>query len=359
MMQSVHQSMQQAVTDRIFSGAQLLVVRKKQTVWRQAYGVTDCYSGTPVTLNTLFDLASLTKPLATALGIMVLVQENKLGLEQQLWDVLPAFQGKATGTASISQLLYHTAGLTDYRPYYLTLKDLPAEERRSALKNLLTSEPLISVPGTTVRYSDIGFMILEWVVEQTAGIGLDSFVKDVVYDPLGVRDLFYVRHEISVPDKVFAATEQCPWRKKTLCGEVHDDNAWIMGGVAGHAGLFGTADAVSAVLGELLAGYCGDSGKTLFLPEIVSLFLRKAPAADRALGFDMPSPAGSSSGDGFTPDHTIGHLGFTGTSFWMDLEKQIYVILLTNRVHPTRENNRIREFRPVIHNLVMQELKDY
>jgi CubicO group peptidase (beta-lactamase class C family) len=149
-----------------------------------------------------------------------------------------------------------------------------------------------------------------------------------------------------------AATERCPWRQRLVKGEVHDENAFCLGGEAGHAGLFGTAEAVETLLGALLAAWHGRQGRGAFSPEIVRRFL--APPADggRALGFDVPTPGASSSGRWFSP-FTVGHLGFTGTSFWMDLERQIIVVLLTNRVHPSRANERIRGFRPLLHDAVM------
>jgi CubicO group peptidase (beta-lactamase class C family) len=142
-----------------------------------------------------------------------------------------------------------------------------------------------------------------------------------------------------------------------LIGRVHDDNAYVMGGVAGHAGLFGTADSVHIILHELLKNFHGDPSKHLFQPEWVRLFLQKSPGSQRALGFDMPSPVGSSSGDFFNREATVGHLGFTGTSFWMDLDMQVIVILLSNRIHPSRANEQIKVFRPLIHDEVMKQFQ--
>jgi CubicO group peptidase (beta-lactamase class C family) len=155
---------------------------------------------------------------------------------------------------------------------------------------------------------------------------------------------------------VFAATEQCPWRKDLLVGRVHDENTYVMGGVQGHAGLFGTAVDVHRLLVELLSAYHGRPLAGCFEPDLVRLFFQRWAGTDRTLGFDTPSVENSSSGRFFSTN-TVGHLGFTGTSFWMDLDQAVIVILLTNRIHPTRNNETIRQFRPKLHDAVMKRIK--
>lgn len=357
MMTSVDQCMEKALSDGIFPGAQLLAARCGKIFFRRAYGIADRSTHRKVSLKTVFDLASLTKPLATTLAAMLLVQAEKLSIGQPLCTVLPEFCKSDKADIRIAQLLYHTAGLPDYRPFYLALKNLPIEQRKNELRQKLVSEPLAAEPGKSAQYSDIGFMILEWVIEKVSGTDLDVFVQENIYNPLTISDLFFIRHDRFVPNREYAATEECPWRQKMLCGEVHDDNAHVVGGVAGHAGLFGTADAVYAILSELMRVYSGNPGRRVFQTAAVQLFLKKNDRAGRALGFDVPSPSESSSGDFFSQESSVGHLGFTGTSFWMDVKQETLVILLTNRVHPSRENDRIRAFRPIIHNQVMDALK--
>ncbi|MDA3835180.1 MAG: serine hydrolase [Spirochaetales bacterium] len=355
--------MRQAVSDNIFPGGQLLVSHAGRIIFNRAYGLANIYTGRPVTHDTLFDLASLTKPLATTLAVMILMQEEKLSLAQGLSSILPGFCNTPKAEIQIQHLLYHISGLPDYRPYYIDINNLSFDRRKDALRNRLISEPLVSEIGKTTRYSDIGFMLLEWVIEQTSGKGLDTFVREKVYEPLGVKDLFYIaRHQNMkepLPDKNFAATEFCPWRQKLISGQVHDDNAYVMGGVAGQAGLFGTSESVHAILAELFNAFYEKSSKQIFRSDVVHLFLQKKASHERTLGFDTPSPRGSSSGELFDRQYTVGHLGFTGTSFWMDLKQQVIVILLTNRIHPSRKNDRIRKFRPLIHNQVMHGLKSH
>lgn len=354
-MQRVDTLMQQAVNNKVFPGAVLLVSQKDAVVFHEAYGVADLGTRRTVTHATVFDLASLTKPLATALAVMMLIRQNRLGLGQHLGAVLPAFGPTDKSAIKIYHLLVHNSGLPDYRPYYEELERLSPDQRRDALHKLLVKEPLLHPIGARVLYSDLGFMILAWLIEYIYGDRLDRFVSENVYKPLGLDNLFFAGRNGRQSRHMFAATEQCPWRKRLLVGQVHDENAYVMGGVQGHAGLFGTAAAVQKLLFELLSVYHGDPAHDLFQPDLVRLFFKRLPDCDRVLGFDTPALKNSSAGSYFSAN-TVGHLGFTGTSFWMDLDRWIMVILFTNRIHPTRENETIKEFRPILHDEVMRGL---
>jgi serine-type D-Ala-D-Ala carboxypeptidase len=347
--------MRQAVSEGVFPGSVLLVSKDRSIVFHNAYGVTDYFSQRSVTTETIFDLASLTKPLATALAVMILVQQGALGIEQELGDILPAFKEDEKSAIKIRHLLHHNSGLADYRPYYKDIEHLPAEKRKTALRNLLAAEPLIYPIGAQVLYSDLGFMILEWMVEYISRKRLDHFVSEMIYGQLGLDNLFFVDLNTKNPEGIFAATEQCPWRKTLLAGQVHDENAYISGGVQGHAGLFGTAAAVHMLVSKLLSAYQGFPSDNLFQTESVRLFFRRSANTGRAPGFDVPDLKNSSAGSYFSVN-SVGHLGFTGTSFWVDLDRLIIVILLTNRVHPSRDNDAIRDFRPMLHDEVMVSL---
>ena len=354
-MNQVERLMQQAVTDKVFPGAVLRVSKNDQCVFHDAFGFRNFLSRSPMTTDTIFDLASLTKPLATALAVMVLVQQNKVGLDQELSDVLPAFKKDAKASIKIKHLLYHNSGLADYKAFYKEIEHYPQKKRKAALRKLLVQEPLVQPVGSHVVYSDIGFMILEWLIEEICGKRFDRFVSAAIYDPLGLGNLFFIDAEAGRKPGVFAATEQCPWRQQLQSGQVHDENAYAAGGVQGHAGLFGTALDVHRLLSHLLSAYHGQPSTPLFQPDMVQLFFRPLSGSDKALGFDTPSPSGSSSGQFFSRN-SVGHLGFTGTSFWMDLDRSIIVVLLTNRVHPTRDNEAIKAFRPILHDAVMLSL---
>jgi CubicO group peptidase (beta-lactamase class C family) len=350
--------MKHAIAGNVFPGGVLLVSKQYDVVFFEAYGQANIDTKRPMEKETLFDLASLTKPLATALCVMILIQQSKLTLDQSLGSILPDFKNTDKERVTVQQLLAHTSGLPDCKPYYLKLKELPLNERRAALRQYLIQEPLISPMGESTLYSDIGFMILCWVVEAVSQNRLDRLVTEKIYIPLGIDaadELFFVDLGLPPHKGEFAATEMCPWRKILLNGMVHDDNAYAVGGIEGHAGLFGTAPAVSSLLNELLAAYHGQSEKGIFQTELLRTFFQKQGKGDMALGFDMPSHQDSSSGSCFS-EKSVGHLGFTGTSFWMDLERLIIVILLTNRVHPHRTNEKIKAFRPELHNAIMKNL---
>lgn len=354
-MQHVDTLMQQAVTNNVFPGAVLLVSRENSVVFHKAYGVADRFTRRAVTHETVFDLASLTKPLATTLAVMLLIQQNRLALAHRLGAVLPAFGADEKSAITINHLLYHISGLPDYRPYYKDLERLPFDQRQEALHNLLVNETLIHPIGERVLYSDIGFMILAWLIERICADRLDRIASEMIYEPLGLDNLYFAGLNGSQSRDLFAATEQCPWRNQLLVGQVHDENAYVVGGVQGHAGLFGTAAAVQKLLLELLSVYHGDPAHKLFQTDLVRLFFKRLPDTDRALGFDMPVAQNSSSGNYFSAN-TVGHLGFTGTSFWMDLDRSNIVILLSNRIHPTRGNEAIKDFRPILHDAVMVSL---
>jgi CubicO group peptidase (beta-lactamase class C family) len=347
--------MKSAVRSAVFPGGVLLASRAGRTLCCGAYGVASLDLRHPVAPGTLFDLASLTKPLATTLAVMLLCQQGRLDPRMTLAEVLPVFSNSPKAGITLRQLLSHSSGLPDYRPYYRQLESIPLAQRKSVLLDLLVQEPLAYPPGKGSLYSDLDFMILQAVVESASGRPLDRLAAESIYAPLGAAPLFFTGPGAVRTAGAFAATERCPWRGRVISGEVHDENAYALGGVAGHAGLFGSAPAVQRLLDELLAAYHAPAGGRLFGSTWVRLFFERDPAAGRALGFDMPSGEKPSCGRHFT-ETSVGHLGFTGTSFWIHLERRISVVLLTNRVHPSRENIAIREFRPRVHDAVMESL---
>lgn len=351
-MENVHRLMMQALDENVFPGGVLLVFKEGTVLFFEAYGYADIFSKRRMTRDTIFDLASLTKALATTLAVMKLTEQGKIEIEENLGSVLPQFRGTDKGQITIKHLLGHNSGLPDHRLYYECLREIPFDERRGRLKEFLLNEPPIFLPGEKTVYSDLGFMILGWAVEHISGKRLDRFVNETVFAPLGLRTLFFVDVNKPRPGN-FAATELCPWRKKVLEGLVHDDNCYSSGGIEGHAGLFGTAGELSVLLYELLKAFHGSFSSCVFHRNILKEFFRRGKDTDRALGFDMPSRQDSSCGHYFS-EQSVGHLGFTGTSFWIDIDRCIFVILLTNRVHPSRDNVKIRAFRPKIHDAVMK-----
>ncbi len=348
--------MQRGVADGVFPGGVLLVMREGEVVFTGAYGVCDLTTRRPVTEKTFFDLASLTKPLATTLAVMRLVQQGRLALDRKLGDLLPAWADAPGAEIPVAALLDHTSGLVAWRPYYKDIAlSLPAERRREMLTRRLVAE----VPGTVgdTLYSDVGFMILGRVVAQVSGQRLDRFVTREIYRPLGIENLFFIESDTGAGARPgdYAATEVCAWRGGLVQGRVHDENAFAAGGIEGHAGLFGNVGVVGRLLAQLMADFHGNSAQALFPRDLLRRFFTPRRPGGRPLGFDRPDAENSSSGRFFSPQ-SVGHLGFTGTSFWMDLPRAVTVVLLTNRIHPSRQNERIRDFRPRLHDAVMQAL---
>lgn len=350
-MEKVDRLMRQALAEGVFPGAVLLVSRAQKCVFHEAYGHANIFSGRRMTVETVFDLASLTKPLATTPAIMALIEKKRLGLDLTVGDIWPSCQHSEKAGIRIDQLLAHVAGLPAYRPYYSELCRLAPADRPKALLERLLQEPLQSPPGARTCYSDPGFMLLALIVEKIAECGLDQFVSRHIYQPLGIKDLFFVDIHREKVQRECAATAYCRWRRRLVEGYVHDENAFALGGIAGHAGLFGTAGAVAQLLVGLLQSLETPDG--LFPSHLISHFFSRYNGTERALGFDMPAVEGSSAGSLVDPDATVGHLGFTGTSFWIALDRSLAIVLLTNRIHPSAANEGIKAFRPQLHDCVM------
>jgi serine-type D-Ala-D-Ala carboxypeptidase len=363
---------QEALRARWFSGASLLVARPREMVFQAAYGRVSHEEGSaPVDATSWFDLASLTKPLVTATLAMVAVAQGRLTLDEPLSAVLPGTRMPAAKqNISVRHLLSHCSGLPAYQPYYRRLMTTARFLQAGALLSWILQEPLRAQPGTKCAYSDLGFMLLGEILVRRLGMSLNRAASAYVFEPLEIDTLGYRPLQITADpsrqpahgcdrkDMAFVKTQFCPWRKRLLDGEVDDENAYSLGGVAAHAGLFGTACGIHTLLEFLWKGHRGSLASTSWASAMVPVFWKRQEAVAEstwALGFDTPSPAHSSCGDYFST-HSVGHLGFTGTSFWLDLDREILVILLTNRVHPTRDNPGIKTFRPVIHNLVMETL---
>ena len=349
-----------ALASGVFPGASLLVAQNHKIVHFEHYGLKQI-SGKPVDDSTIFDLASLTKPLATSLSIMHLVQQGVVHLDQKLGAIFSKKIASDKSEITIRQLLCHQSGLPAHQPYFEQLIKAPRQNRSNILLKMIMDEPLVYKPGNKTEYSDLGFMLLDALIKRITGYRLDKFVLHHIYQPLGLNAPYFIDlfDPPAIEQEQFAATEKCPWRKKILVAEVHDDNAYVLGGICGHAGQFGSALDIYRLLDILLGIYHDQPQHKKAQAVINRKWLRRffsvPNGAQRPLGFDIPTPSESSSGTFFS-SNSVGHLGFTGTSFWMDLDRSIIIILLTNRVHPNRDNVKIRTFRPQIHNIIMQNL---
>ena len=353
----VHELMRQGLREDVFPGAVLLVGQGENLLFFEAYGKANLFSGQAMTRDTVFDLASLTKPLATTLAVARLVDRGRIDLDQPVAQWLPALAASDKAALTARQLLCHQSGFPAHRLFYMTLKTLPPKVRKSAVLDLLKEVPLAYPPGTSTLYSDLGFMLLCRLVESVAGCSLDQFLKADLYDRMGLNNIFFVNLiGYRRPRRAYAATELCPVRNRLLVGEVHDDNAWFAGGVDGHAGLFGTAEAVFRLLRLLVSNLRERDLPFIFSKPILREVFHGTEKNPAPLGFDRPAAQNSNAGRYFSAA-TVGHLGFTGVSFWLDLEKDVTVILFTNRVHPFRWNSRLSQFRPRIHDRVMEHFE--
>lgn len=312
--------------------------------------------------NTFFDLASLTKPLATTMAVICLESENKIKRDEKIYSILQKKLGGEKGNITVRSLLNHSSGLPPHREYYTLLKNIPDKERYETVINLILQEPLAYEPGSRSVYSDLGFILLGRIIEIKARCSLDEYVVEKVLTPLQLEKKIFFRPLLpgrkNDSPKRFAATENCPWREKILSGEVHDDNCYTLGGVAGHSGLFGNIDGVTALSGTILDIWKGTAEHPNIKREKLVAFLEeqsRVPQSTWALGFDRPAKKNSSSGCYFS-GKSVGHLGFTGTSFWIDPQRDLVIVLLSNRVHPGRNNTGIKEFRPFFHNRIIEEL---
>jgi CubicO group peptidase (beta-lactamase class C family) len=358
--------MDAAVSDAVFPGGALLVSVRGRTVHVSFHGRRSLEPPAgPVDAATCFDLASLTKVLATTPLVLLSIQRGCLALDMPVHRILPAYIGSGREAITVRMLLDHSSGLPAWRPYYQQVASeangarLATAAGRDAVRRMAAAEVPEVQPGSRPLYSDLGFILLDWILEQVNGRPTDALFSAWLAGPLSLGSLFFV--DLKESDKaartrqgrVFAATERCPWRGRTLIGEVHDDNTFAMGGVSGQAGIFGTIQNVAAVAEVWLNSFLHDGG--FFQSRLVQQFWQRSalPGSTRALGFDTPSPQASQAGGRFGPK-TVGHLGFTGTSLWIDPDRELIVALLTNRIHPTRQNDAIRQFRPVLHERVAE-----
>ena len=346
-----------AINDKVFPGAAFAFSIRDGSSYKritQAYG----YARTEpekelLKMDTVFDLASLTKPLTTVPLLLSLFEKRSLFAESSLQDLLE-YCPNDKAEIKIHQLLSHSAGFPAHREYFHTLRKVPEKEKKRYLLQKILEEPLLYSPGKKHIYSDIGFILLGFIIENICGDNLDRLARNTIYRPLALEnELFFPG--LNDTEINYASTGKCPWSDKMLSGVVHDDNCRSLGGVAGHAGLFGTVSGVLSMC-ELFLDQWLDKEKVH--PAYSNRLLQRtlAPVADSGwtMGFDMVAEKGSSSGRYFSRN-SVGHLGFTGTSFWIDSVRECVAVLLTNRVHPNGENWKIKEFRPKFHDLLMRK----
>lgn len=350
--------LEEAVAAGVTPGGVLLVARRGRIVLEQTAGrLTYEDDARAVTPSTIYDLASLTKVIATTTLMMRRVESGALDLDGTAASFLPELEGSPVGGATLRDLLAHSSGLPCCSELFRELGEgLDRDEARARYLEHIAATELEVGPRERAIYSDLGVLLLGEILERHSGRGFAELVQDEILGPLGLADTGYLPAD-SLRKRI-APTEFDSWRGRLPHGEVHDENTHALGGIAPHAGLFGTARNVAAFAQTMLNGGAY-GGLRLADDDTVALFTRRAdlvPGSSRALGWDTPSDP-SSAGRYFSA-RSYGHTGFTGTSLWIDPELELIVVLLTNRVHPTRENIAIRRLRPAIHDAVVLAIED-
>ena len=345
--------MQQAIDDSVFPGGVVGVMRKGSMVWHNAYGYHDYTKTRSVNTDDVYDLASLTKAMATTTSIMKLVDQGLIDIDDQVAKYITEFDTDEKSDITIENLLLHTSGLPAFRVYVDKLKT------RAEIIDAVRNEPLEATPGEKYIYSDLGFILLGEIVEEVSGLRLDQYVRTNFFYPMGMYSTHFNPKNIGrwMSSRIPPTEIDVTYARGTVQGEVHDERAWFMDGVAGHAGLFAPARDIAKYAYMLLNS--GNYGGHQYLsPEVIDLFTsRRSEINKRGYGFDRKSEGFSTAGE-LTSERTFGHLGFTGTSLWIDPDEEIAIILITNRTYPSRTYGReISRIRAKIADAVMKSLE--
>lgn len=388
----VRELLAQGMEQEVFPGAVLLVGKRGDVVFQEAVGVLskeDPESNSPTRLDTVFDIASLTQPVVTTALIMMMIDSGKLKLSDKVTRYVPGFGVFGKSEITIRNLLDHSSGLIHWHPFYEEIVALSASSRMGILASSTAKDyvyqqisrmGLRNRPSSRQIFSDLGFILLGQIIERLVGAPLNKVAYKLLFQPLGMTSSSFIDLPLlkrgaleAVPDMV-APTESCSWRKRILTAEVHDDNAWAMGGISGHAGCFSTAQDLHCFASSLLAAYHGQESfasqrtvREFFYPWVHSGIefaqyedsIRQNFSQDShrwRFGWEGPNAENGMSEAGFSP-FAIGHSGFTGCSLWLEPEAGIDIVFMTNRVHPSRNNKKILEYRPALHAAVCEALR--
>ena len=354
---------QSGITNKYYPGAQVLIGDKNKVLYEKSYGKFTYDENSPgVKSDNIFDLASVTKVVATTTALMILYDEGKISLDDKVIKYIPEFDNNGKENITIQNLLLHNSGLKAWIPFYQKCKT-----KEEAL-NIIYNVTLEYKRNTRFIYSDLNAILLGLIVEKISGQTLDEFCKDKIFVPLGMFNTCF-----NPTDKSLALPTENDtyWRNRQLQGEVHDESASILGGVSGNAGLFSNAKDLYLFMEMMLndgtylnVNQKGSQFEHLVKDSSVKLFTTKYPGTSylntRALGWDTKPEATNyriQCGESFS-DNSFGHTGYTGTSIWCDRDKDLIVIFLTNRVYPTRSSDGIKEIRPEVHNQAVLSIKN-
>ena len=339
MKDSLQSLLDRAVRDSAFPGAIAVVGRRDRVLASVSAGHLDWKDSPAPDDRTLWDMASLTKVVAMTSSMMQLVEQGKVDLDAPVQRYLPDWKGPNKEKVTVRHLITHSSGLPGWRAVY---KEATSPEQ--ALQIVMQTQ-LDTPPGVRMVYSDLGAILLGQIVQRVSGQRIDQYAREHVFGPLKMTDTQYLPGKSLLPR--IAPTEIDPWRQRHIRGEVHDENAFTMGGVSGHAGLFSTAHDVTRLTQAYLNGGMLD-GARIWSPETIKLFttVQDSTFSNRALGWETPN--GANSAGRLMRRPAFGHTGFTGTSIWVDPANDLFVVLLTNRVNPTRQNGKIGGVRQAV-----------
>lgn len=337
--------LREAIRDSVFPGAVAAVVKDGVMIYKESFGYHDYQKLKAVKDTDVYDLASITKIVSTTTATMKLVDEEKLSLDDKVSKFIPEFDTDEKKDITISDLLLHQSGLPAFRVYVDELKD------RNSIINAIRNEALINEPGAKYVYSDLGMILLAEIVSMITERGIDGYMRREFYYPMGMYGAYFNPRKVSrwYVNRIPPTEIDTVYRDKLIQAEVNDERAYYLDGVAGHAGLFATADDL-AKFGTMLLNEGTYGGREYLSPEIIRQFTtQQSTLSGRGYGFDRKSPSGFTTAGQLASEDTFGHLGFTGTSFWVDREKNMVVILLTNRTYPYRSyGKRISRIRSAV-----------
>ncbi|PIE03696.1 MAG: beta-N-acetylglucosaminidase [Acidobacteria bacterium] len=352
--EKVERLIQKGIKDRAFPAASVAIGRSGVLVLNKGYGYLTYESDKSVTARTVFDLASVTKVISTTTAVMKLYEEGRIQLDQTVASYLPEFAVNGKEKVTIEQLLTHTSGLVPFIRFY---ED--QDTSREAIIAKICAQKLTYEPGTRVRYSDLGMITLALIVEKIIGTDIDSWMKEQFWQPLHMYSTGFRGVDAQSYNPDIAPTENDQiFRKRIMQGVVHDETAYLLGGRAGHAGLFSSSKDLAEMAFMLMNGGCSH-GRQFLQPETIRFFSarRTFNGQSRGLGWDLKSLTGYTSCGKYASAETFGHTGFTGTSIWMDPIEDIFIILLTNRVYPSRNSEGHKAIRPLLANLVYESIE--
>jgi len=389
--QGVSELLSKGVDDEVFPGAVLLVGHRGKVLFFESVGkncLPEFGEPTSMSKDTVFDIASLTQPVITAMVMARLVDENKFKLEERVSRFIPSFGVHGKSEIKVKNLLDHSSGLPHWLPIFEELVELNTSSRFGIIGSAAAKEHTYNVlhrlnpKNKTAKaqlFSDLGYIILGEVIERATGALLNKAAYKSIFQPLEIKSTSFIdlslirRGTLQAVSDIIAPTELCPWRKRMIWGEVHDDNAWAMGGISGHGGCFSTALDLHTIVSHLLSGFYGESeflskkvvreflypwihseiDQSSFDSEIIS---NAALAEHRwRYGWEGVNEDNGMDQAGLSP-FAVGHSGFTGCSVWLEPKAGIDIILLSNRIHPSRNNKKIKSFRPEIHKAIVDVL---